>query len=102
MDRWRTIIAPSPFQKAHAMRKLIAGVMERASITKFVLPEATLSIAFRKPAPVIADETKLPDECLKVVKRPDMAVIKAWVEAGNMPEGVVMSNGSHSLTIRTK
>ena len=85
-----------------AYRSLILTIMERADLKKFTLPEATLSISNRKPAPFVADETALPDECLKVVKKPDMAIIKAWTEAGNMPSGVAMSNGSTSLMIRSK
>lgn len=88
--------------KEDAMRALILAVMERANLSKVTLTEATLSISHRKPAPVIADESALPPECLKTVTRPDMATIKAWVEAGNIPDGVTMSNGSTSLTIRTK
>lgn len=83
-------------------RSLISTVMDRASISKFTLPEATLSVSWRKPAPFVTDEAALPEECLKVVKKPDMARIKAWVEAGNMPEGIAMSNGKAVLTIRNK
>ena len=88
--------------KEDAMRSLIRHVMDKASLTKVTLPEATLSIAFRKPAPVITDEAALPPECLKTITKPDMTTIKAWVEAGNIPDGVAMGNGTTSLTIRTK
>ena len=89
-------------RQEEACRSLISTVMDRASISKFTLPEATLSVSWRKPAPFVTDEAALPEECLKVVKKPDMARIKAWVEAGNMPEGIAMSNGKAVLTIRNK
>lgn len=84
------------------LRSLIQSIMERASLTKLALPEATLSISFRKPAPIIIDEPALPDECVKLIRRPDHAVIKSWIEAGNIPAGVSMSNGKNVLSIRTK
>lgn|SRR5574341_2649815 len=88
--------------KEDALRSMILAIMERAGLSKVTLTEATLSVSHRKPAPVIADETALPEECRKLVWKPDMAIIKAWCEAGNIPDGVAMSNGSTSLTIRTK
>lgn len=89
-------------RQQEAWRKLILHIMEYADQRKVTLPEATLSIMHRAPAPIIADEAALPDECVKLVRTPDKATIKAWCEAGNVPDGVVMSNGSTSLTIRSK
>ena len=89
-------------RQQEAMRSLIQHLMERADLRKFTLPEATLSIAFRKPSPVITDDAALPDECIQMVRKPVMATIKAWVEAGNIPEGVTIGNGHDSLTIRVK
>ena len=85
-----------------AWRDLIQKIMDHAGQAKITLPEATLSISHRKPSPIISDEAALPDECVELVRKPVMATIKAWVDAGNMPDGVTMSNGSTSLTIRVK
>lgn len=84
------------------LRSLMQSIMERAGLNKLVLPEATLSISYRKPVPTIADGTALPDECVKMVRKPDLATIKTWCESGNMPAGVVMSNGKSVLTVRVK
>jgi hypothetical protein len=89
-------------RRQEAMRQVIQHLMERANLPKVTLPEATLSITHRKPSPIISDEAALPDECVEMVRKPVMATIKAWVDAGNMPDGVTMSNGSTSLTIRVK
>jgi hypothetical protein len=89
-------------QQVEGWRLLIQNLMDRAGQAKITLPEATLSITHRKPSPIISDEAALPDECVEMVRKPVMATIKAWVEAGNMPDGVTMSNGSTSLTIRVK
>jgi hypothetical protein len=89
-------------RKHDALRELIAKIMEHAGLTKFVMPEATLSISFRKGSPIITDETALPEECWRVKREPDKAMIKRWVDAGNVPDGVAISNGSSVLTVRVK
>lgn len=89
-------------QREEAFRSLIASIMDKASLSKFTLPEATLSVTYRKPTPYIVEETMLPEECFQLVRKPDMATIKSWVAAGNMPSGVVMSNGKSVLTVRTR
>jgi hypothetical protein len=89
-------------RQQEAMRSLMGHLMDRAGQRKVTLPEATISVSFRKPAPFVADEAALPDECCKVVRKPDMATIKDWCEAGNIPDGVAMSNGKDVLTVRAK
>lgn len=66
------------------------------------LTEATLSTRFIPPAPVVADPSALPDDCVRIERKPDMAAIKAAIDAKRDVPGVVMSNGKTSLTIRTK
>lgn len=86
-------------RRADAMRVLIQKIMERANLTSKQLPEATLSISFRKPAPIVTDEAALPDEFCKFKRSPDLAKIK---EAGTLPPGCSMSNGKNVLTVRTR
>ncbi len=78
------------------------GVMDDAGLSKVSLPEGTLSISHRKPTPFVTDESLLPDECVKLARKPDLARIKDWAAAGNLPPGVEMSNGSASLVVRTR
>lgn len=85
--------------KELAMREIIQTLMDRAGLQKLQLPEATLSISYRKPSPVVTDEAALPDEFCKIVRKPDMAKIK---EAETLPPGVAMGNGKSVLTIRTR
>lgn len=89
--------------KHDALRGLIAKVMDRAGVAKVTLPEATLSTRFDPPGPVVTDPDALPDELVrtKIVRSPDMAAIKAAMQAGPVP-GVALSNGKTVLTIRTK
>lgn len=86
-------------RQEEALRSLIQSLMEKADLQKVALPEATLSVSFRKPAPIVVDETALPDEFCKFKRSADMAKIK---EAGTLPPGCSMSNGKNVLTVRVK
>jgi predicted nuclease with TOPRIM domain len=86
-------------RQEEGIRSLMQSLMEKADLQKVTLPEATLSVSWRKPAPMVIDESQLPDEFCKIKRSADMAKIK---EAGTLPPGCTMSNGKNVLTIRTK
>ena len=88
--------------KEEKLRSLILNVMERAGLPKVQLTEATLSVRHIPPAPIVVDEGLLPDECVKVIRKPDMGAIRDCIEAGQAIPGVVLSNGRSSLAVRTK
>jgi Siphovirus Gp157 len=87
--------------KNDVIRNLILSIMERANLPKIQLVEATLSMRKIAPSPIVTDIDLLPDNCVKIERRADMAAIKAAIEVGEVL-GVVMSNGKTSLTIRIK
>ena len=89
-------------RKAAASRGLILDLMERANFPKLQLTEASLSVRQIAPSPYVSDEAALPDNCVRIERKPDMKAIKAEIEGGKDVPGVVMSNGKTSLTIRTK
>lgn len=89
-------------RQSEGLRALIQTVLERADLKKYVLPEATLSVSYRAPSPIVSDETIVPDELCKFKRAPDMAKIKAAIASGSDVRGVTMSNGKSVLTIRTK
>ena len=89
-------------RKANASRGLILDLMERANFPKLQLTEATLSVRQIAPSPIVIDEAALPDNCVRIERKPDMKAIKAEIEGGREVQGVAMSNGKASLTIRTK
>lgn len=88
-------------QQETAFRSLIQSLMEKADLTKIVLPEATLSVSVRAPSPVVEDADALPEHCVRLKRSPDMAAIKDALKDGDVP-GVRMSNGRSVLTIRVK
>ena len=85
-----------------AHRALMLSLIEHAGVSKVTLPEATISLTRRAPEPRVIDIDALPSVCSRIEKKPDMGAIKNACAAGQMPSGVVMSNGSTSLTIRSK
>jgi Siphovirus Gp157 len=88
--------------KSTSLRALISSIMEAAALPKIQLVDATLSVRQLAPSPIVTDETLLPENYIKIIRKPDMAAIKAAMEATSELPGVVMSNGKTSLTIRTK
>lgn len=86
-------------RREEAMRIMIQKIMERGDLKKLTLPEATLSLSFRKPSIIVTDETALPDEFCRFVRLPDMKKIN---EAATLPAGCSMSNGKTVLAVRTK
>jgi hypothetical protein len=85
-----------------ANREAIMALLQCARLDKLTLPEATLSVRRMHPKPIVTDEAAVPDDFCKVTRRPDMAAIKAGVEAGAAVPGVSFDNGGNSLTIRRK
>lgn len=85
-----------------ALRALVLKVMERADIKRLVLPEATVSVGYKSPAPIVIDPESVPGDYCRFKRTPDMGAIKNAVEDGIMPDGVAMSNGGNVLRILTK
>lgn len=88
--------------KEQSLRNLIKTLMDAAQLPKLQLTDATLSIRSLSPSPIVTDATLLPDDCVRLERKPDMAAIKAAMEARKELPGIVMSNGGTSLTIRVK
>lgn len=89
-------------ERVKANRTGIMALLECANLDKLTLPEATLSLRRVPPKAIVTDEASVPDEFTKVIRKPDMAAIKAEVEAGRAVSGVSFDNGSMSLTVRRK
>lgn len=89
-------------RRAEAARRMILSIMDRAHLPKLQLTEATLSTRFIAPSPIVTDPSLLPDDCVRIERKPSMTAIKAAVEAKRDIPGIAMSNGKLSLTIRTK
>lgn len=89
-------------ERVKANRTAIMALLGCAKLDKLALPEATLSVRDVPPKPIVTDEAAVPDEYCKVVRKPDMAAIKAGVETGAAIEGVSFDNGGQTLIVRRK
>jgi hypothetical protein len=79
-------------RRIEAKRALIMSIMDAAGLTKAVLPQK----------PVVDDADTLPDDLVRIERKPDMAAIKAALEAGREVPGIHLSNAEPSLTVRVK
>lgn len=83
-------------------REVIKALLDCAQLDKLTLPEATLSVRAVPPKAIVTDEAAVPEALCRIKRAPDMAAIKAEVEAGRAVPGVTFDNGGTSLTVRRK
>lgn len=89
-------------RREEALRGLALKLLYAAKAEKpVVFPEATYSIRTNPPSVIVTDESALPDAACKFKREPDLTAIKSMLEISSM-DGAVMSNGSYSLTVRTR
>jgi len=88
--------------KVEAMRRLMLLVLNRADLSKLELPEFTVSTRKVPPAVVIDDPSEVPFEFGSSKWAPDKKLIKTALEDGTEVPGCHMSNGSISITVRSK
>jgi hypothetical protein len=89
-------------RRVEAKRALIMSIMDAAGISKATLPEATLSVRAGSQKAVVDDAAVLPDDLVRIERKPDMAAIKSAIDAGREVPGIHISNGEPSLTVRVK
>lgn len=65
-------------------------------------PEATVSVASRKPGIQAIDETVLPDRFFKTERKVNRADVGVALKDGEVVPGVTLDNGGISLTVRRK
>lgn len=88
--------------RIEARKAAIVTLMDCARLTKLMLPEATVSLRTLLPRPKVADEALLPEAFTIIVRKPDTEAIAVAVAKGENIPGVILTNGSASLTIRRK
>ena len=87
-------------RRIEAIRGLIFKLMTIADLKKVPLPEATISVRNGTRFVVITDETKIPEEFIRVRREPNKSAIKEAIDQGKFVEGAELSNGAPGLTIR--
>lgn len=95
----RTVRKSRAEHRIETTREALKALLESAKLDKLTLPEATLSVRDVAPKIIVTDEAAVPDEYVRITRKPDMAAIKAATES--VP-GTSTDNGGTSLTIRRK
>jgi hypothetical protein len=86
-------------KRGEDMKSVMEVIMSCANETKYV-GTATVSVREVKPKPIVQDENKVPNEYKKTTVSIDKTAINKAVKDGKTIAGVVMDNGSTTLTIR--
>lgn len=82
-----------------AFRQMGTEMLHLAGIGAVELPTATWSPTQVKPKRIVTDVDALPDDCVRIERKPDMKAINALPEC---PPGVTMDNGRQSVRVLTK
>lgn len=80
-------------------RGLMLRVMQAADIKKAPLVEATVSVTKGRDSVEVTDESKLPDNVVRVVRTPDKGLIREALAVGEVP-GARMKTGEPTITVR--
>lgn len=85
---------------AERYRALMLSILQAAGVDKLRLDDGTLlRVSTVAPRPIITDAARVPQELCKI--EPSLSAIRDYIRNGNdCPDGVTMSNGGVSLTIR--
>lgn len=87
-------------RKSDALRDMMLKLMQTAQQTKVELVEATLSVRKPSKSVEIYDENHLPQGTFELVRKPLKAVIKTWVEAGQVVPGARLVEGQPGLMVK--
>lgn len=87
--------------RADRRRLAAQNLMDACEMRKLEMADFTASIRAVPPKVEIDDEAQLPDALCKTIRQPDKAAIKEALAVGTVA-GAHLTNGSETLTIRTK
>lgn len=87
-------------EQQRIFRSMIEALMNAGGQTICRLPEATVSIANDRASCVVTDETVLPDQFVKIERKPKKAEILAALLSGDRVVGAELSNRGTHLSIR--
>lgn len=90
-------------EAAKRIRAIVAEAMIEAGERRFKTPDMTVSVRDGKPKLIINPDELWPAYTkTETVTKPDRDKIQAAVDRGEVPDGVQISNGGPSITVRSK
>ena len=88
--------------RADKRRAIALALMSSAQMRNLVQPDFSASIRFVPPKVEITDDTKLPDQFVRITRTPDKIAIREALGKGEQVPGAGLGNGSETLSIRTR
>lgn len=88
-------------KRAESLRGVVLQALGELGLKKLEAPDFSASVGAPKPSVLITDEAALPDDVCAFKRVPSKTAIAAALAEGPVP-GASMSNGTPSLTIRTR
>jgi hypothetical protein len=85
--------------RAAWLREELLQVMVALERPSFAAPFGTVTLRAGVPSAVIIDEEALPDEYIRITRKPDGTKILADLKQGVVIEGAVLSNGTPSVAL---
>lgn len=89
-------------RRQETLRGVVFAALSALELTRHEQPDFTVSIRNLQPSVVITDETALSDDLVRIERKPDKALIKAALTAGQIVPGAELSNAPQTLSVRTK
>lgn len=87
--------------RARSLREIIHVLMNTTGDKKVKRPEFTLSVRKSPDKVLVVDDSFLPDECVEVVRKPKLSIIKDFLASGKTIQGVEVSSGGETISIRS-
>jgi hypothetical protein len=84
------------------LRGALEACMTASGEKSLRLPEATVTIGWKKPGIALIDEAVLPEAFWKVKREVSRSAINESLGRGEVVPGVTLDNGGQTLTVRRK
>lgn len=88
--------------KAEGMKDILGYIMDCANEKSYKGASGTVTKKQIPPKPIVADENKIPDEYFITERKLDKVKLNAAIKDGASIDGVSLSNGGETVTIRIK
>lgn len=84
-------------------REFMADILDAANLRKWELPEGTVFLR-NNPQQLVGepDAAALPDDLVKIERKPDKTKIKEALKAGRVLDGLQLSNAAPSVVVTVK
>lgn len=89
-------------EKQDSLSQFIGEIMDAIGETKIALDVATVSRMAGKQKVSVIDEDQIPTQLTRVTYKPDLAAIKAQLDAGVTVPGAELITGNKSIAVRIK